>query len=840
MRSMLLAVFFLLCLKSSGLAMVYVEQDGLFLYYPEGQQAIAHRLFEEYPSMIRFLKERGMAVKRPLHVILDGDLDRPEVDVHMIPHREIRIPLRAPGVLEDGYMEVNPWTYFLFKGLCLQAMYAIRSGIPGGLHTVFGEVMSPNIIIPDWFTDGTCHLLYTLFRGREIEDPFSTAILRAVEPPDIAKTSHHPHIWPGFYSYRIYGRPFLRWVYRNYGWDPLMDFIKIHGEGIFPVEIDLKAKKTLGKSWSELWDMFKEGLEIEGDDGRGKHIGGYWSKPFVYWSVSGIYPGLEKTRLRGRYGYVDAGDILWLSEYDEEGIARIVKYRRGVALPLSTKHVWDPGPGGIGVTRMGHRPALIRFPRKRGILSRLRKKQRDERKLIPAPPGVIQLSGPVQDSHGRIAVSANRDGNWDIWIYHEAWTRVTRSASVEMDPWWEGDRLVFSSNISGRFQIHDAEMRQVTDCKTAGLLPREGTYLCLGRKGWMVTEVGFTMVPRIKPRLNAEAIGADTVRDSLPESQPYTPLKSIWPNYWLPDIFVSEDDLQLGAITKSRDVSGEYRMDVGIRYSFDTDFISLRLGGTAKDFGVGFTRYAIDYTTALEQRVDEIRNEAKASWTPFGIEELELSINYRTFEPLKTKEPEEDELWGALHVEKLYGDLWLWGNLEIYTEGSQSLFGGFRLLFGEQMYASFHMQAGKSWGDIIHGHQTFRIGGNTVEGYFTQRPTRLFPLRGFHSNILDASQAITGGVEVFWPLFKLEKGYKTLPLFFHGFRLGTFIDAGVANETVSWDNMLVGAGVELVTSMEIAWGYLSRFRVGIAWPLKQPDILDEKGPVFLIQLGRPL
>jgi hemolysin activation/secretion protein len=150
------------------------------------------------------------------------------------------------------------------------------------------------------------------------------------------------------------------------------------------------------------------------------------------------------------------------------------------------------------------------------------------------------------------------------------------------------------------------------------------------------------------------------------------------------------------------------------------------------------------------------------------------------------------------------------------------------------------MQAGKSWGNVISGHQTYRIGGNVVEGYFTRRPTRLFPLRGFNSNVLDASKAVTGGVEVFWPLLNLQKGYKTVPLFFHRFRLGTFIDAGAASESLSWDDTLMGAGIELVTSFEFAWGYLSDFRIGIAWPIRQPDILDERGTIFLIQIGRPL
>ncbi len=840
MRSLLLAVLLVFSLTSNGSALVYIEQQGLFLYYPENEGEIAKRLLEKYPAMIDFLERQRLVIKHPLHVILDADLDKPEAEVHMIPHREIRIPLRAPGVLEDGYTESDPWAYFLFKGLCLQGIYGVRSGIPGSLHRVFGEVISPNIIMPDLLTDGIGHLLYSLYRGKEPEDPFHTAILQAAEPPDIAKTSHHPEIWPGFHSYRIYGRPFIRWIYQNYGWERLRDFIQVHGEGIIPIEIDLKAKESLGKSWPDLWNMFKEDLIQQGDNRQGFLITGYWSEPFVYWNAAGIYPGIEKVRLRGRYGYVDRNNTLWLSEYDEDGVAEIIRYLKGVALPFSWEHLWDPGPGGIAVTRKGHQPALVRISTMGGVISRYLQAKKRDVKLISAPPDVLQMSGPVEDSKGRIAVSVNRNGNWDIWVYDGSWHRVTTSPSIEMDPWWEGDHLVFASNVSGRFQIHGADMRQLTECKSAAALPRKAKYLCLTRNGWTVMDLNVDAVFGKHPEWNPE-IGRDHDSGET-ELKPrrFSPLKSIQPNYWMPSIFISEDDVQLGGATKSRDVSRDYKMDAGIRYSFDTDFLSLRFGGAVKDFGGRFTRYPLDYTTALNQRVDESRNEFRFSWVPFGIDGLELSANYRTFEPLETSNSRDDEFWGALHVEKEYGDLWLWGNLEAYSGGSQSLFGGFRFLFGEQVYASIHMQAGKSWGDVIPGHQTYRIGGNVVEGYFTQRPTRLLPLRGFDSNVLDASQALTAGIEVFWPLLNLQKGYETLPLFFHRLRLGTFIDSGAASESLSWDDTLVGAGIELLTSLEIAWGYLSHFRIGIAWPIRQPDILDEEGPVFLVQIGRPL
>jgi hypothetical protein len=837
----LFAVVLLLLFVSNGFALVFVERDGLLFYYPEEESKIARRLFKEYPRMIQFLKQQGLPVEHPLHVILDDHLDLPQPEVHMIPHREIRIPLRAPGVVEDGYTEADPWLYFLFQGLCLQGLYSVRSGIPGRLHKMFGEIVSPNIIIPDWLTDGTSHLLYILYQGKEPKDPFHTAVFEASVVPDLAKTSNHPGIWPGYFSYRIYGRPFIRWVYDNYGWDRLLAFIRVHGEGIIPIEIDLKAKESFGISWSGLWNSFRKSLSARESNGQGLLITGYWTDPSIYWNAAGVYPGVEKVRIRGRYGYVDKKNILWLSEYDEDGVARVVRHAKGLVSPLDLDHVWDPGPGGLAVTRNGSRPAVIRISPKEGILPYQARVKKSLLQVIPAPPGVLQMSGPVEDRHGRIAVAADRQGDWDIWVYDGCWTCVTPIPSIEMDPWWEGDRLVFASNVSGRFQIHGVDMRPLTDCPHAAALPRGGRYLRLKPKGWEIVELEVNQIlgerlPGTPPIQNQG--GSD---DVCLESKLFAPLRSLRPNYWIPDIFIGDEDLQIGAATRSRDVTRDYTTDAGVRYSLNSDFFSWRLGGTAKDLGLRLTRYPLDYTTALAEEIEEARNEVKASWMPFGTDGwLELSANYRTFEPLEDSGSREDEFWGALRASEEFGDFRLWGNLELYTGGTQSLFGGFRALFGKRIYSSIHVEAGKSWGDIRAGHHSYRIGGNVVEGYFTQRPTRLFPLRGFESNVLDASQAITAGIEFFWPLVNLQRGYKTLPLFLHKLRLGTFVDAGAARESLSWDDCLVSVGIELITSMEIAWGNLSGFRMGIAWPVRQPEYLDEEGPIFLIQLGRPL
>ena len=96
------------------MSLVYKEIDGLFLYYPKSEEQIAARLLEQFHPFKDFLERQGLYLTYPLHVILDDELDQPRVDVAMIPHREIRIPVRAPGVLEDGYLKTDPWSYFFF------------------------------------------------------------------------------------------------------------------------------------------------------------------------------------------------------------------------------------------------------------------------------------------------------------------------------------------------------------------------------------------------------------------------------------------------------------------------------------------------------------------------------------------------------------------------------------------------------------------------------------------------------------------------------------------------------------------------------------------------------
>lgn len=822
-----------------------LQRGSIQLHYPQASQALAVRLADQLPPMVAFLHRQGVQVPQSLHILLDDALDRPAVVVHVIPHLEIRIPLRAPGVLEDGYLASDPWRYFLFKGLCLESFYCQRSGVPKALSRVFGQIIAPNVVLPQWFTDGVSHLLYRQYHPDHPDDPMARAIRTHAAFPSLDRVSHHPEKWPGQQAYRIYGRPFIQWVDDHYGLDSLLNFLHIHGEGVVPIEIEYKAEEIFGVSWARLWKRYRDShaksSALAGIDGT--YMTGYLADPLVSWSGAGLSTGIKRRAERGRYGFRDNRGRLWLSEYSDEGVAHLVVYGNEAVWPTRIERVWDPGAGGVAVTRRGAKPYLIHLPRlEAGGLELLMAPQPEAAGLIPPPPGAIQMSGPVADASGRIAVAANVDGNWDIWLYNGAWLRVSDSPAVEMDPWFRDGRLIFASNRSGHFQIESAAGEVLTRCGTAAVLPRDGYYLCLERRGWRpkLLRAGQALPPEHAPSSIPQSSTGTSGPVQPVDSRKYAPLSSLWPNYLRPELFYDSRNLELGVATASRDVSGFYETDMGLRYSLQSDDWSWRLGAKANGFGVRYAHYDQSYTPFNNGEVDESRNETKLYYAPDFFDSLVLSGNWREFGPRDEPGDRENEYWGALEYERAVGHHLGWLTAEWYEQQTRSLFGGAQTLVGKSVTTRFHLQGGKTWGIVETGHTGFRIGGNVSEGYFTQRPSRLFPLRGFSSNVLESGQALTGGWETYWPLFNLQRGYETLPLFLHRFYLGTFLDAGAAGDPMTGDQLLVGAGLELVTSLEIAWGNFSALRIGVAWPLEQPDGLDQQGPVWLILLGRPI
>jgi hypothetical protein len=841
MRKLLLTIVAVLwCATPPAFAIKVIETDQFFVYFPEEAEPLAVRITEWCAPMARFLSEQGLPIRKPVHILLDEDIDQPTAIIQRYPHYEIRLPLRAPGALEDGYTESDPWRYFLFKGLCVLGISTERSGLPGGAYRLFGEIISPNIILPDWTIDGISHLLWERYSLSRSTDPVAEAIFNAGPIPGLDRVSHHPEIWPGKSSYSIYGRPFIRWLYQRFGWDKILLFLQLHGGGVIPIEIDLKARRAFGMTWNQLWHTFQAEHNPKTNASKGVPIVGYWGDPYYYWNETGVYPGIVQAGTRSRYGHVDQDNWLWTSEYDA-GVSRIKIQRRGTWHQVAEEHVWDPGPGPLAVTRQGHTPALVVFGERQG--NKLLDGQYETipiELVISGPPGVLQMSGPVMNDWGRIAVAANTAGNWDIWIFDDQWLRVTDAPSIDIDPWWSNGKLIFSSNRSGRFQIHGPDLTPLTDASVAAMLPRNKAYLYMDAAGWRRGSIDPTRIPDRGESYSTLSVPEAKTAPKSHDIKDYAAWKSLWPNHIVPDFFFNITELQLGVSTKATDVSRDYAWNAGVRYEPDDGETSWRLGYHAKTLSTRVTRYPFESTPQRGVRVDEMRIEANVTWSPMEKEELTFSANWQRYNSCDDSTEDGEDWWASIGWEDQLGSVQATMRLDVFNDASQSLYGGLLYWFGEEINTILRIQGGKTWGDPNPGHNTFRIGGNTEEGHFTQRSSRLFALRGFDSNIIEDEQAVSASLTVLWPLAKLQAGYKTLPLFLHNVTMGTFVDAGFAGDHFAGDDILISAGVEFITGFQMAWDQKSHFSIGLAWPLRKPDDIDQEGPTLLILIGHPL
>ncbi len=832
------AVFFFS--TPSAFALKVKKTGGFYIYFPEDAGPLAARIASWCGPMAAFLEEQDLPIKHPVHILLDQNLDQPKAITQLFPHREIRLPMRAPGVFEDGYTQSDPWQYYLFKGLCVLGIYNERSGLPAGAYRLFGEIISPNTILPDWTIDGISHLLYERYALGRVSDPIAEAILNAGAIPSLDRVSHHPEIWPGEFSYRIYGRPFIRWLYQRFGWERMLHFLQLHGRGILPIEIDLKAISAFGMSWNQLWDIFQSQHTPEASQSNGMPIVGYWEAPYFYWNGTGVYPGIVQSGKRSRYGFVDKESWLWLSEYID-GISKIRIQRRGTIRNVVNDHVWDPGPGSVAVTRYLYTPSLILFgPRIGTTLMDGNDEVVPIECKIEAPAGVLQMSGPVMDELGRIAVSANIEGNWDIWLYDDKWYRVTEAPSVETDPWWIDGKLIFASDTSGTFQVYTTNMEPLTHTANAALLPRGHTYLDLDAAGWRRRSFDTRQV---SPLPEAFAKSPKPALDKAKQEnkyQEYSAWKSLWPNYIGPDYFFNIDDFQLGVSTNASDVSRAYTWNAGVRYNLDDEKVTWRLGYRAKEFSARATRYPLRYVTQRETAVDEQRLEINVSWSPMVMKEMTLAVNWRDSTPENGHIDAQEDWWASISWKDRVGSSHAAVNLDAFNDNSQSFYGELLYWYGEKVNTIIRFRGGKTWGDFNPGRNTFRMGGNSGEGHFTQRSSRLFALRGFDSNIIEAGQAASANLDILWPFAKLQSGYKTLPLFLHNITIDTFIDTGFAADHFTWDEILISAGIEVITSMQLAWDNKSSFSIGLAWPLRKPSDIEQDGPTILILIGQPL
>jgi hypothetical protein len=136
----------------------------------------------------------------------------------------------------------------------------------------------------------------------------------------------------------------------------------------------------------------------------------------------------------------------------------------------------------------------------------------------------------------------------------------------------------------------------------------------------------------------------------------------------------------------------------------------------------------------------------------------------------------------------------------------------------------------------------YQLGGNIGDGAFYVRPAEYRMIRGYPFGAARGDTYWLVGGEYRFPLWRMDRGFGTLPAFLRVLHGAVYVDAGNAFNDVSsfvdvFDDTLVGVGAELRLSTVMWWSGQIDLRLGYGVGLTGPGIGPSDPRSVYFQLG---
>lgn len=123
----------------------------------------------------------------------------------------------------------------------------------------------------------------------------------------------------------------------------------------------------------------------------------------------------------------------------------------------------------------------------------------------------------------------------------------------------------------------------------------------------------------------------------------------------------------------------------------------------------------------------------------------------------------------------------------------------------------------------------YALGGNVGDSGFYVRPAEYRMIRGYPFGADRGDTYWLAAAEYRFPIWRMDRGFGTVPAFFRVLHAAVFVDAGNAFNDVEdfvdvFDDSLVGVGAELRLDTVVLWAMSLDFRLGWAVGLTQPGV----------------
>ncbi|HEY6911494.1 MAG TPA: BamA/TamA family outer membrane protein [Myxococcales bacterium] len=489
----------------------------------------------------------------------------------------------------------------------------------------------------------------------------------------------------------------------------------------------------------------------------------------------------------------------------------------------------------------------------------------------------------------RVAFLHHREGAWDLRILDRATLEVsdvTHDRALDRDPAWtaDGKWLLFSSDRSGVYDIYaarDGELRQVTDVVLGAFEPApspDGKRLALVTYGPSGYDVGsmpldpgswrpVTAPPVAEERPPVTALPAD---EAYP-SRPYSPWETLRPHFWLPFAAADVQGTTVGALTAGFDAVDRHEYAASawwslsgkepgwdalyVNHSFYPD-LTLELTRTLDDpqAAGGIDARGFYYETAIGgsltaafpfsqvarsqaisltyelNRLSVHANPLGVATSPglLGAATLRYSwSDARRF--VRSISPEEGGRFSAafrFSDRALGSDFSFW---QLSTTGSKY----FALPFATDGVPWHHALAlrasfGVSDGDLSNRHDFFLGGfqqGNPLTSVINPANAPVRILRGFAADAFHGTAFALGSAEYRFPIWNVETGPWTLPVYLRRLHGAVFCDAGDAFSFNRHDfGLHAGAGAELRAETVLGWILPVDLRFGCARGLERSPL----------------
>jgi Tol biopolymer transport system component len=497
-------------------------------------------------------------------------------------------------------------------------------------------------------------------------------------------------------------------------------------------------------------------------------------------------------------------------------------------------------------------------------------------KTLMEPDDYRQFSEP-HVSGDRYAVAEWKEGRIDIVTYSlhgGQLANLTQSfpRSINAAPRFtsDGTQIVFTSDVNGIANIFAADAngrgapRRLTNVFGGAFFPttRDGETIWFAEyhaNGFDLARANVTRELETTPRALPPPVTRTNLRfpdpAALTVSKPYSPRRSALPTWWSPilsgtaaGITTSGGDV-LGFHQYSATITNEFQSAV---YLYDRWYPTLTLAGVRYDEDVigfrtaaGIQTFTSDNKRFLAQisapfrRIDHqligwiggVRDEISGD-PPGGVADSDLTRNgvfrgslqgiriggaFNNTHRHGFSISPENGITARIDYENLGGDAELQqtradlrGYLAIPWRRSP---------LGRHVVAA-RVAGGRQSGDFIL-QKELRVGG-VGEGEFLGIDSRNFPVRGYDSSTLRGNRATIASLEYRVPLFEIDRGPSTWPLFFNRVVADVFVDAGRARRRTGQEQTIASTGVEIALDTFLGYFLPVRYRIGVAYRLRDP------------------